>query len=60
MPRGWPTPKSAFDVLEKKLEEFPSPREKLAVIDYWMGLLFDKRAEIQSAKYRRAKKGGTA
>jgi hypothetical protein len=43
-----------FLVLKRKLTGIRDPRLKLAVIDFWIGRLFDLRARIQFAEaYRR-------
>lgn len=56
MPRpGPPNIRKTFDVLRRKLREIRNPRDKLVTIDYWIGWLFEARAEIQYREVDREK-----
>jgi hypothetical protein len=49
-PPGPTPPPSILDAITRlvdKLREIKEPAKKLAVIDYWVGVLFDTRAEVQ-------------
>lgn len=54
-PPGPPNITKTFDTLRRKLREIRNPRDKLVAIDYWIGWLFEARAEIQYREVDREK-----
>jgi hypothetical protein len=47
VPLGPPNITKTFLGLKRKLQGVKEPELKLAVIDYWIGRLFDLRAQVE-------------
>ncbi len=59
-PNGkWPKVRTTLEMLQWKIQEF-SPKVQLAIIDYFIGQLFDIRARVQDNSYPHDQKPRTS
>lgn len=49
-PNPWPTITRPLKAMRDKLRDSPA-KDRLAIIDYWVGQLFDLRARIEKGRF---------